>query len=114
MMIEIYRLTKRHIDSGCKLPKELEQIKVFSLCTGHGIGTIDFVECVMKIDDEVYENILKSSGEYAKFKLGNLFKYFEIEVFPEHIKKLKDELPDSSLKKLFLSLKEGYLVIKKI
>jgi hypothetical protein len=113
-MIEICRLTKRQVDpSSKKLPTELEQVKVFSMTVGHGIGTVDFVECVGKIEEDEYDKILQSSGKYAQFKLGNLSKYFEIEVFPEHASKLYDEMPDCSLKEQFLSLKEGYIVIRK-
>ena len=114
-MIEICRLTKRQIDPGSKkkLPPQLEQIKVFSLAVGHGIGDVDFVECIGEIEDDIYEKMLESCGEYASFKLGNLCKYFEIDVFPEHAQKLVDEMPDCFLKEQFLSLKEGYIVLRK-
>ncbi len=111
-MIEVSRLTKRHVDKPNKLPRKLEQIKIFSTLTGHGIGTIDFVECVLKVSDEEFKKILDNSEDYAKFKLGNLLKYKEIEIFPEHIEKLKDTMAESKLKTLFLSLKEGYFVLR--
>jgi hypothetical protein len=111
-MIEVNRLTQRHVDQPKNLPRELEQIKIFSTLTGHGIGTIDFVECVLKISNKEYQKILDNSDDYAKFKLGNLLKYKEIEIFPEHIEKLKDTMAESKLKNLFLSLKEGYFVLK--
>ncbi|WP_024787790.1 MULTISPECIES: formate hydrogenlyase maturation HycH family protein [unclassified Lebetimonas] len=111
-MIEVNRLTKRHVDKPKKMPRELEQIKIFSTLTGHGVGTIDFVECVMKLEDEEFNNILENSKDYAKFKLGNLLKYREIEIFPEHIEKLKDSMAECELKNLFLSLKEGYFVLR--
>ena len=113
-MIEICRLTKRQVDpSSNKLPKELEQVKVFSMAVGHGVGTIDFVEHIGEIEEEEYEKILQSSGKYAQFKLGNLSKYFEIEVFPEHASKLALEMPDCLLKTFFKDLKEGFIVIRK-
>jgi len=112
-MIEVCKLTKRHVDQNCSLSKNLERIKVFSLYTGHGVGTIDFVECVMTMDDLEYEEIVNNSKDYAKFKLNNLIKYSEIEIFPEHIEKLKDSMANCDLKDLFLSLKEGYFVLRK-
>lgn len=114
-MIEICRLTKRQVDpsSKKKMPIPLEQIKIFSLAVGHGIGSVDFVECVGEIEDSAYDEMLKSCEKYATFKLGNLSKYFEIEVFPEHARKLVNEMPDCFLKEQFLSLQEGYIVIRK-
>ena len=114
-MIEICRLTKRQVDPSSKkeLPKELEQIKIFSLAVGHGIGDVDFVECIGEIEDDVYNEMLKSCGKYANFKLGNLNKYFEVDVFPEHAQKLVNEMPDCFLRDQFLSLREGYIVIRK-
>ena len=114
-MIEICRLTKRQVDPSSKekLPSQLEQVKIFSLAIGHGIGKVDFVECVGEIEEEDYDEMLKSCGKYARFKLGNLSKYFEIEVFPEHAYKLANEMPDCLLKEQFLDLREGYIVIRK-
>lgn len=113
-MIEVCRLTKRQIDpSSKKMPKELEQVKIFSMSVGHGIGNVDYVECVGKIEESEYESMLQHCDEYAQFKLGNLSKYFEIEVFPEHAQILSRSMPDGFLKELFKTLKEGYVVIRK-
>jgi UDP-glucose 4-epimerase len=110
-MVEILKLTKRHLDE-CKLPAKYEQVKIFCLCTGHGVGTIDFVEKIDEITDEEYETTLNKAGDYSKFKLGNLTKYFEIEIFPEHAKKLTKELPEGKLKTHLQNLKEGYVILK--
>ncbi|MFV0481526.1 MAG: formate hydrogenlyase maturation HycH family protein [Campylobacteraceae bacterium] len=114
-MIQIYRLTKREADTSYKneMPDKFEQIKIFYKNIGHGAGKIDFVEKVYELEEEEYLNLVSKSGEYAKFKLGNLSKYFEIEVFPEHVQKLKNEMPSSKLKEIFEDLKEGYFVIRK-
>lgn len=112
-MIEICRLTRRQIDASKELPRELDQIKVFSLSTGHGIGTVDFVECIGKIEEDEYLKIVDSSDEYVKFKLGNLSKYFEVEVFPEHAQRLHLNMPDCFLKEQFMDLREGYIIIRK-
>lgn len=113
-MIEVCKLTKRQVDpSSKKIPRELEQIKVFSMSVGHGIGTIDYVECIGKIEEETYETMLKQCETYAQFKLGNLSKYFEIEVFPEHAQVLVQGMPECVLKELFTALTEGYIVIRK-
>jgi len=113
-MIEVCRLTQRQMDPSTNtLPRELEQVKVFSLSVGHGIGTIDYVECVGKIEEEDYDHMLTKCGEYAQFKLGNLSKYFEIEVFPEHAQKLYQSMPECFLKELFSTLREGYVVIRR-
>jgi len=112
-MIEVCRLTKRRVDPGKKLPKELEQVKLFYTSIGHGIGTVDFVEKVMNIEDEEYLDIVNRSGKYTKFKLGNLTKYFEIEIYKEHVERLKKDMVKSKLKDLLCSLKDGYFVIRK-
>jgi hypothetical protein len=110
-MVEILKLSKRHLDE-CRLPAKYEQVKIFCLCTGHGVGTIDFVEKIDEIKDDEYFEILKNAGDYAKFKLGNLTRYFEIEIFPEHAQKLKNELPEGKLKNYISDLKEGYIILK--
>jgi len=113
-MIEVCRLTKRQIDPSSKqMPKELEQVKIFSMTVGHGIGTVDYVECVGKIEEDDYAKMLKECDAYTQFKLGNLSKYFEIEIFPEHAQKLYPSMPECFLKELFLTLREGYIVIRK-
>lgn len=113
-MIEICKLKKRLVNpEDNKLPNQLEQIKVFSMAVGHGIGTVDFVECIDKIDEDEYLEMVESCGQYANFKLGNLSRYFEIEVFPEHAYELVAQMPDCKLKKHFLDLQEGFIVIRK-
>lgn len=113
-MIEICRLKKRLVNpEENKLPNQLEQIKVFSMSVGHGIGTVDFVECIDQMEEEEYFNLVESCGEYAKFKLGNLSKYFELEVFPEHASKLVSQMPECKLKDHFADLREGFIVIRK-
>ena len=109
-MVEILKLTKRHLDE-CKLPAKYEQIKIFCLCTGHGVGTIDFVEKIDELQDDEFEKLI-NCGEYTKFKLGNLTKYFEIEIFPEHAKKLINELPEGKFKDYLINLKEGYIILR--
>ena len=112
-MIEVYQLRKRHLDGAKSGDAKLEQIKIFSTCIGHGIGTIDFSEKVLEIENESYEKILAGGGKYLKFKLGNLSKYFEIEIFPEHAQKLLPEMIESPLKEILSHLNEGYLVLRK-
>ncbi len=114
-MIEIFKLTKRHVDKkkGEELPQELKEVKLFSTFIGHGIGTIDYSEKIASIKDEEYEQILQNSGEYVRFKIGNLSKYFEIEVFPEHSKKLLEQMCECELKEIFKNFKDGYLVLRK-
>ncbi|MBE2984485.1 hypothetical protein CCAL9344_01760 [Campylobacter sp. RM9344] len=112
-MIQIYKLTKRHMDENEKMPKELKDIKLFSTCVGHGVGTIDFSEKVGELSQEEFDEIIKNSGEYVKFKIGNLSKYFEVEIFREHAAKLIPQLCECSLKEILSNLREGYLVIRK-
>lgn len=113
-MIEVCKLTKRHMDDGSKnLARELEQVKIFSLSIGHGIGTVDFVEAIGSIEDDVYAKMLESCGAYAQFKLGNLNQYFEVEVFPEHAAQLHIQMPECALKEHFKALREGYIVLRK-
>lgn len=112
-MIQIYKLTKRHMDENEKMPRELKDIKIFSTCVGHGVGTIDFSEKILELSEDEFEEILSNSGEYVKFKIGNLSKYFEVEIFPEHAARLIPQLAESKFKEILLNLKEGYLVLRK-
>jgi hypothetical protein len=112
-MIQVYKLTKRHLDGAKSGDARLDQIKIFSTCIGHGIGTIDFSEKVQDITNAEFEEILQYGGDYLKFKLGNLSKYFEIEIFPEHAQKLLPQMPECPLKEVLRNLKEGYLVLRK-
>ena len=112
-MIRVYKLARRHMDENEKMPKELKDIKLFSVCVGHGVGTVDFSEKSLEIPDEEFERIVASGGEYVKFKLGNLSKYFEVEIFREHATRLIPELCDCELKKELENLREGYLVLRK-
>ena len=50
-MIRVYKLTRRHMDENEKMPKELKDIKLFSTCVGHGVGTIDFSQKLLDIAD---------------------------------------------------------------
>ena len=112
-MIQVYKLTKRHMDDNDKLPRELKEIKIFSTCVGHGVGTIDFSEKILELSDEEFDEMIKNSGEYVKFKIGNLSKYFEVEIFREHAARLIPELCECELKKELENLREGYLVLRK-
>ena len=98
-MIRVYKLARRHMDENEKMPKELKDIKLFSVCVGHGVGTVDFSEKTLEIP--------------VKFKLGNLSKYFEVEIFREHAARLIPELCECELKKELENLREGYLVLRK-
>ena len=112
-MVEVYKLIKRHLDGAKSGDAKLDQIKIFSTCIGHGVGTIDFSEKVLEITEAEYEQILQQGGEYLKFKIGNLSKYFEIEIFPEHAVKLLPEMIECPFKTILLNLKAGYLVLRK-
>ena len=112
-MIRVYKLARRHMDENKKMPKELKDIKLFSVCVGHGVGTVDFSEKSLEIPDEEFERIVARGGEYVKFKLGNLSKYFEVEIFREHAARLIPELCECELKKELENLREGYLVLRK-
>ena len=112
-MIKVYRLLKRHIDDAKSDSSELNQIKVFSTCIGHGVGTIDFNEKILEIEDSSYEQMLENGDKYLKFKIGNLSKYSEIEIYPEHAAKLLITIIECPLKEILKDLKEGYLVLQK-
>lgn len=113
-MIEVCKLTKRRVDpTNEDLSLKYEQVKIFTMSIGHGVGTVDFMECIEKIKESDYRKMLNNSGEYAQFKLGNLTKYFEVEIFPEHVEKLVAEMPECTLKTIFSSLHEGFIVLRK-
>lgn len=112
-MIQIYKLTKRHMDDNGELPRELKEIKIFSTCVGHGVGTIDFSEKILEMSEKEFDEIIANSGEYTKFKLGNLSKYFEIDIFGEHANLLLNDICECGLKDELRKLDAGYLVIRK-
>lgn len=112
-MIEIYKLTKRHVDDNESAPKVLKDITLFSTCVGHGVGTIDFTEKILELSDEEYDELVSKAGRLAKSKLGNLNKYFEIEIYPHHAVKLVEELQDCQFKEILKNLQTGYLVLRK-
>lgn len=112
-MVEVYKLTKRHLDGNKTQHAKASQIKIFSTCIGHGVGTIDFSEKILEISDDEYAKILDSPNEYIKFKIGNLSRYFEIEIFPQHAKKLAKNMIECKFKEILLNLNEGYLVLRK-
>lgn len=112
-MVEVYKLIKRHLDGAKSGDAKLDQIKIFSTCIGHGVGTIDFSEKVLEITEAEYEQILQQGGEYLKFKIGNLSKYFEIEIFPEHAMKLLPQMMECPFRTILMDLREGYLVLRK-
>lgn len=112
-MIEVYQLTKRHLDGAKSGDARLDQIKIFSTCIGHGVGTIDFSEKVLELEEEEFQQIVESGDEYVRFKLGNLSKYFEIEIFPEHAAKLLPNIIASPFKTILQGLNAGYLVLRK-
>lgn len=112
-MIEVFKLTKRHLDGAKSGDAKLDQIKIFSTCIGHGVGTIDFSEKMLEISDAEFAQILEHGDEYLRFKIGNLSKYFEIEIFPEHAAKLLPHMMECPFKGILMGLNEGYLVLRK-
>ena len=112
-MVEVYKLTQKHLDGAKSGNVTLDQIKIFSTCIGHGVGTIDFSEKVLEIPEDEFGQILEDGGEYLKFKIGHLNKYFEIEIFPEHATKLLAEIKECPFKEVLKELKAGYLVLRK-
>ena len=112
-MVEVYKLTKRHLDGAKSGDSRLDQIKIFSTCIGHGVGTIDFSEKVLEIAESEFEQILQGGDEYLRFKIGNLNKYFEIEIFPEHAKQLLPQMIECPFKEILRGLNQGYLVLRK-
>jgi len=110
-MVEVYKLVQKHIDGAKSGNVKLDQIKIFSTCMGHGVGTIDFSEKFLEINTCEFEQILHHGGTYLNIKLGHLSKYFEIEIFPEHAKKLLPEMMECPLKEILIHLREGYLVL---
>ncbi|DAB36459.1 MAG: hypothetical protein EOM49_09535 [Epsilonproteobacteria bacterium] len=112
-MVEVYKLMQRHLDGAKSGDAKLDQIKIFSTCIGHGVGTIDFSEKVLEIPECEFDEIVAHGGEYLKFKIGNLSRYFEIEIFPEHAAQLVPQMLECPLKEILANLKEGYLVLRK-
>ncbi len=112
-MVEVYKVYRRE-GSPKRCNKQYEYIKFVAVSVGHGAGVIDFMKKVLTMTDEEYDDVVNRCGEYGRFKLGNLKKFYEIEIFPEHAAKLKDEMPEGALKDVISDLKEGFLVIRKV
>ncbi|MDD2382889.1 MAG: formate hydrogenlyase maturation HycH family protein [Sulfurospirillaceae bacterium] len=112
-MVEVYKLTKRHLDGAKSGDAKLDQIKIFSTCIGHGVGTIDFSEKILEIANDEFQQILQDGDEYLRFKIGNLNKYFEIEIFPEHAVKLIPHMMECPFREVLRGLSQGYLVLRK-
>ncbi|MBP3223872.1 MAG: hypothetical protein J6M14_01045 [Campylobacter sp.] len=111
-MIEVWKLTKRHVDEPDNAPK-FKNITIFT-SLGHGVGTIDFSEKICEFSENEWEEILSVGDEYAKFKLGNIATINEIEIFPEHAEALLKSVADSRLGEILRNLNEGYLTLKRV
>lgn len=111
-MIRIFRLKQRNIDPDTDYKNPVDQIKLHVMKNGHGLGTIDFAEQIMEIEETDYKEIANSGGEYTRFKLGNLMKYFEIDLYPEHAERIKKEIPDSKFRDLLNHLEQGFLTLR--
>jgi len=77
-MIQVYKLTKRHMDDNEKLPRELKEIKIFSTCVGHGVGTIDFSEKILELSDEEFDLLSISLDSCHSFVSVSLKKFWQI------------------------------------
>ena len=110
-MVEIWKLTRRSISSEKNAPNFNNIMVTKSL--GHGAGSIDFSQKIAEFSDEACQEIVQSGDEYAKSKLGNLDKFYEIEIFPEHIAPLLKSLANSALGEILANLDEGYLTLRK-
>ena len=102
-MVEVYKLTKRHLDGAKSGDSKVDQIKIFS----------DFSEKVLEIEESEYQRMVENGDDYLRFKIGNLSKYFEIEIFPEHAAKLLPYMVECPFKEILKGLNEGYLVLRK-
>lgn len=112
-MIEVWKLTKRHLND----PKDADKYKhisTFYKSLGHGVGTIDFSEKIAEFNSEIWSEILAHGDEYAKFKLGNIAKVHEIDIFPEHANELLKSISDTPLGEILTNLEEGYLTLRKV
>ena len=110
-MIEVWKLTQRSVPANAKTPNFNNVMVTKSL--GHGAGSIDFSQKIAEFSDEAWQEIVQSGDEYAKSKLGNLDKFYEIEIFPEHIAPLLKSLTNSALGEILANLDEGYLTLRK-
>ena len=97
--------------SGQASTQKRENFEVNFLKDMSGIGQIDFCSKIAELDESEYLSSLL--GDYAKFKLGNVNKYFEIEVLKDHAALLANEIKEGKLKEILLGLNDGYIVIKK-
>ena len=108
---ELKSESKSEIKSEPKSEQGASNFEVNFLKDMSGIGQIDFCSKIAELDESDYLSSL--DGDYAKFKLGNVSKYFEIEVLKDHAVLLANEIKDGKLKEILLGLNDGYIVIKK-
>ncbi len=111
-MIRVFKLKQRIIDPDTEYKNPADQIKLHVMKNGHGLGTIDFAEKIMEIPDKEYETIVNSGGAYTRFKLGNLMKYFEIDLYPENAEQIKKEIPKSLFRDLLDTLGQGFITLR--
>jgi len=112
-MVRVLRLTDRVVDPSMSSNVTATQIKLHVLKVGHGTGNIDFVREIFSMSDGEYDEICSSCGEYGRFKLGNLSRYFEVDIYSEHAQMLLPEMPECRLKDELAALREGFITIRK-
>lgn len=112
-MVRVYKLTDRVVDPSMSPNATARQIKLHVLKVGHGVGNIDFSRSVLEMSDLEYDSVVQSCSEYGKFKLGNLSTYFELDIYPEHARRLVPEMPLCKLRDEISQLSEGFLTIRK-
>ena len=110
-MIEVWKLTRKSVPANAKTPNFNNVMVTKSL--GHGAGSIDFSQKIAEFNDEDWQKIVNSGDEYAKTKLGNVDKFYEIEIFPERAVRLLQSLENSALGEFLKDLDEGYVTIRK-
>jgi hypothetical protein len=76
-VVVVYKLTKRHLDGARSGDAKLDQIKIFSTCIGHGVGTIDFSEKVLEIPESEFQQILEHGDEYLRFQFQNICSSYQ-------------------------------------
>ncbi len=113
-MVQFYRLTERIVDPRNSSSVQAEQYQIFAIRTGHGMGTLDFARQVYEMDDDEYDLMVNKCGEYGRFKLGNLSRYTEVEIFPEHVTRLCNDMPVCGARSIIMDLRQGFITIRRL
>ena len=85
--VVFYRLTKKFVESQESIPEESKQVMYYTLAIGHHTGVIDCFEPALGCSRELFDRIVSlfPEGSDARYKLGGIARYGEIQIDKSHV-----------------------------